>query len=131
MNRTMRGSLADAQVAEPPGVTGILDVPAAADVELFDLAAGIDQQRPAGVPVAGTRPGRNHGYAAARVLVPVQQRGDAGAGGNVTTVWTAPGAILIAPSSCLPCRAYCTSSRRCGARPPRSMRSWPGTASSS
>ena len=71
------GSFADAQVAEPPGITGILDVPAAARVELLDRAAGIDQQRPAGVSVAGTRPPGEplEPRLPPGVLIAVQQRG--------------------------------------------------------
>jgi len=78
----VRDRVVDAEVAQPPGVTGAFHIPAAAEGQFLGLPAGIDDQRP----------GRGRGDArlAGRrlvlpppVLVPVQQGRDAGAGGEV------------------------------------------------
>ena len=62
------------------------------------------------------------------VLVPVQQRGSRAGGQERDHCLHGARGDLIAPSSCLPCSAYCISSRSCAGRPPTSMRSCPGTA---
>ena len=115
----------DAQVPQPPDVTGVLHVPAAAVVQIFDLAARLDaRDRAWAAPDRASRPSGQPLF-----LRPVQQgMHAAGRGGPDELLDTvrrrAEPPVVTALHRVLHLEPQVRGSR------PNAKRSWPGTASS-
>ncbi len=78
----VRDRILDAEVAQPPRVAGVFNVPAAAVGQVLDLPASVDDQRPGRGRGGPGRAGRQLARPPL-LLGPVQQRYGAGAGGEV------------------------------------------------